>query len=519
MAFEDRDRLLARLETLEAVAQAGGGAERVAKRHQEGRLTARERIGQLLDAGSFVEMDAFVSHHCDDFGMEKQVVPGDGVVTGFGRIDGRAVFVYAQDFTVLGGSLGVAHARKICKIQDLAVKVGVPIIALNDSGGARIQEGVVALSGYAEIFLRNTLASGVIPQISAILGPCAGGAVYSPGITDFVLMAERGSHMFITGPDVIRTVTHAEVTKEALGGAATHARKSGVAHFVAPDEEGVLDLIRELLSYLPQNNASDAPVVPTQDPPDRVDATLDEVVPMESSRPYDIREVIGRVVDDGRFLEVHQYYAENIVCAFARLAGRTIGVVANQPAVLAGCLDMDAAVKAARFVRFCDAFNVPIVTFVDTPGFLPGTEQETGGIIRHGAKLVYAYAEATVPKLTVICRKAYGGAYIVMSSRHMRGDFNLAWPTAEIAVMGPDGAVNILDRREIEGAPDPDAARKERTDAYRERFANPYQAAEWGFVDAVIRPRDTRRYLASALATMADKRDTNPPRKHGNIPL
>ncbi len=519
MAFEDREKLLARLDALERQAQAGGGTERVTRRHQEGRLTAGERIAMLVDSGTFVEMDAFVSHHCDDFGMDRQVFPGDGVVTGFGRVDGRPVFVYAQDFTVLGGSLGVAHARKICKIQDLALKVGAPIIALNDSGGARIQEGVVSLAGYAEIFLRNTLASGVIPQISAILGPCAGGAVYSPGITDFVMMAERGSHMFITGPEVIRTVTAEEVTKEALGGASTHARKSGVAHFVAPDEEGVLDLIRELLSFLPQNNASDAPFMPTQDPPDRVDAAMDDIVPAESARPYDIRELIGRVVDDGRFLEVHQFHAENIVCALARLAGRTIGVVANQPAVLAGCLDIAASVKAARFVRFCDAFNIPLVTFVDTPGFLPGTDQETGGIIRHGAKLVYAYAEATVPKLTVICRKAYGGAYIVMSSRHMRGDFNLAYPTAEIAVMGPEGAVNILNRREIEAAPDPEAARRERVDAYRERFANPYQAAEWGYVDAVIRPRDTRRYLASALATMADKRDSNPPRKHGNIPL
>jgi propionyl-CoA carboxylase beta chain len=519
MAFDNRDRLLARLEALEAQAAAGGGTERIAKRHEDGKLTARERVDILLDPGSFLEMDAFVTHQCDDFGMDTQVVPGDGVITGFGRIGGRAVCVYAQDFTVLGGSLGVAHAGKICKVQDMALKVGIPIIGLNDSGGARIQEGGVALSGYAEIFLRNTLASGVIPQISAILGPCAGGAVYSPGITDFVLMAERGSHMFITGPDVIRTVTHEEVTKEALGGAALHARTSGVAHFVTPDEQGVLALIRELMTYLPQNNVSEPPVLPTQDPPDRADPALDEIVPTESSCPYDIREIISRVVDDGRYLEVHQFHAENIVCAFARLTGRTIGIVANQPAVLAGCLDIDASVKAARFVRFCDAFGIPLVTLVDTPGFLPGTDQESGGIIRHGAKLVYAYAEATVPKLTVICRKAYGGAYIVMSSRHMRGDFNLAYPTAEIAVMGSEGAVNILDRRAIDASSDPGAERKDRIDAYRERFANPYQAAEWGFVDAVIRPRDTRRYLASALATMGDKRDSNPPKKHGNIPL
>jgi propionyl-CoA carboxylase beta chain len=472
-----------------------------------------------MDPGSFVEMDKLVVHQCTNFAMADKRVPGDGVVTGFGRVDGRVVFAYAQDFTVFGGSLSAAHAHKITKIQDMALKVGAPFIGLNDSGGARIQEGVVSLGGYADIFLRNTLASGVIPQVSAILGPCAGGAVYSPGITDFVVMAESGSHMFITGPDVIRAVTSVEVTKEELGGAATHARRSGVAHFVAPDEDGALDQIRDLLSYLPSNNDEDPPFVATQDPPDRADPELDDVVPTESSQAYDIRDVIVRIVDEGRMLEVHEQYAENIVCALARMAGRTVGIVGNQPAVLAGCLDIAASVKAARFVRFCDAFNLPVVTLVDTPGFLPGTDQEEGGIIRHGAKLAYAYAEATVPKVTVITRKAYGGAYIVMSSRHMRGDLNLAWPTAEVAVMGPDGAVNIVFRKEIQSAPDPEAARAAAVADYRERFANPYTVAEVGFVDAVIRPRDTRRVITSALAMLANKRDANPPRKHGNIPL
>jgi len=519
MSREQRRQQLERLADLERRAQTGGGPERQQRRRAEGHLAARERLGLLLDPGSFVEMDAFVRHHCTDFGMETQDFPGDGVVAGFGRIDGRPVCVYSQDFTVLGGSLGVAHARKICKVQDMALKVGCPLIALNDSGGARIQEGVVSLSGYAEIFLRNTLASGVIPQVSAILGPCAGGAVYSPGITDFVVMTERGSHMFITGPDVIRTVTHEEVTKEELGGAAMHACRSGVAHFAAPDEEGALELIRELLSYLPQNNQSDPPRVATEDPADRVDPLLDEVVPIESQRPYDVREVIARVVDDARYLEVLPLHARNLVTAFARLAGRTIGVVANQPDHLAGCLDVDASVKGARFVRFCDAFHIPVVTLVDTPGFLPGVDQEAGGLIRHGAKLIYAYAEATVPKLTVILRKAYGGAYIVMSSRHMRGDLNLAWPSAEIAVMGPEAAIEVLHRKALQEAPDAEAARAALVEAYRERFASPYQAAEWGFVDAVVAPRDTRRYLATALQHLVEKRDSNPPKKHGNIPL
>ncbi len=519
MSFSERERILARLEALERRAEDGGGADKAAARRAEGRRTARDRLARLLDAGTFVEMDKLVVHQCTNFGMGDKRVPGDGVVTGFGRIDGRVVFVYAQDFTVFGGSLSAAHAHKITKVQDMALKVGAPIIGLNDSGGARIQEGVVSLGGYADIFLRNTLASGVIPQISAILGPCAGGAVYSPGITDFIVMAESGSHMFITGPEVIRAVTSTEVTKEELGGAAMHARRSGVAHFVAPDEDGALDAIRELLSYLPSNNDEDPPFVATQDPLDRADPELDDLVPTESNQPYDIRDAIVRIVDDGRMLEVHEQYAENIVCVLARMAGRPVGIVANQPAVLAGCLDIGASVKAARFVRFCDCFNLPVVTLVDTPGFLPGTDQELGGIIKHGAKLVYAYAEATVPKVTVICRKAYGGAYIVMSSRHMRGDLNLAWPTAEVAVMGPEGAVNIVFRKEIQSAEDPAAAREQAVASYRERFANPYTVAEVGFVDAVIRPRDTRRVITSALAMLSNKRDANPPRKHGNIPL
>jgi propionyl-CoA carboxylase beta chain len=519
MALDDREELLARLDELERQAEAGGGADRIRKRREAGQGSARDRLAHLLDPGSFVEMDKLVVHRCRDFGMDEKKPPGDGVVTGHGRINGRTVFVYAQDFTVFGGSLSSAHAGKITKIQDMALKTGVPVIGLNDSGGARIQEGVVSLGGYADIFLRNTLASGVIPQISAILGPCAGGAVYSPGITDFVVMAEKGSHMFITGPDVIRAVTHEEVTKEDLGGAAMHARRSGVAHFVAPDENGALDVIRELMSYLPSSNREPPPEVPTLDPVDRADEALEEVVPTNPSRPYDVREIIVRIVDDRRFLEVHEFHAENIVCALARFAGKTAGIVANQPAVLAGCLDIAASVKAARFVRFCDAFNIPLLTLVDTPGFLPGTDQEVGGIIKHGAKLVYAYAEATVPKVTVLLRKAYGGAYIVMSSRHMRGDVNLAYPTAEVAVMGPEGAVNIVFRKEIDEAPDHDAMRAEKVRAYRERFANPYTCAEVGFVDAVIRPRETRTQVIRALAMLAGKVDSNPPRKHGNIPL
>ncbi|MCS6799698.1 MAG: acyl-CoA carboxylase subunit beta [Myxococcota bacterium] len=508
-----------RLELLDRRALEGGGPERIERQHAAGKLTARERIDRLLDPGSFVEMDRLVVHRCADFGMESQKIPGDGVVTGHGRIDGRPVFVFAQDFTVFGGSLSSAYASKICKIMDLALKAGVPIIGLNDSGGARIQEGVESLAGYAEIFLRNTLASGVVPQISAIMGPCAGGAVYSPAITDFVLMVEGTSYMFITGPDVIRAVTHEEVTKEALGGAHTHATRSGVAHFACPDDESCLATIRTLLSYLPSNNCEDPPRVPCADPVDREDPQLDDVVPTDPTRPYDIREVIRRVVDHGHILEVHADYAQNIVCGFARVGGRSVGVVANQPAVLAGCLDIKASIKAARFVRFCDCFNVPLLTFVDVPGFLPGTDQEYGGIIVHGAKLLYAYCEATVPKITVITRKAYGGAYDVMSSKHIRGDFSFAYPTAEIAVMGPEGAVQIVYRREIEASSDPEATRRAFVEEYRRKFASPFKAAELGFVDEVIRPRHTRSRIARALELLAGKRDRNPPRKHGNIPL
>jgi len=519
MAFEERDAILKRLEEYERRALLGGGEDRIARQHQAGKWTARERIEALVDPGTFVEMDRLVTHRCHDFGMEKQRIPGDGVVTGFARIDGRVVFVFSQDFTVFGGSLSSAYARKIVKIMDLAMKVGAPVIGLNDSGGARIQEGVESLAGYADIFLRNTLASGVIPQISVIMGPCAGGAVYSPAITDFIVMVERTSHMFITGPEVIRAVTHEEVSKEELGGALTHARRSGVAHFVAPDDASSLALVRDLLSYLPSNNAQDPPALAGSDPPDRTDPALDDIVPTSPEKPYDIRDILLRVVDDARFLEVHAQYAENIVVGFARFAGRPVGVVANQPAVLAGCLDIAASVKAARFVRFCDAFNIPLVTFVDVPGFLPGTAQEYGGIIRHGAKLLYAFAEATVPKVTIITRKAYGGAYDVMSSKHIRADINLAYPTAEVAVMGPDGAVNIVFRRELEKAADRAAAMAEYVREYRERFANPFTVAELGYVDAVIRPSETRRQICEALAMLSNKRDSNPPRKHGNIPL
>ncbi len=519
MAFEERERILRKLEEYERLAELGGGEERIARQHQAGKKTARERIVALVDPGTFVEMDKYVTHRCHDFGMEKQRIPGDGVVTGHGRVDGRPVFVFAQDFTVFGGSLSAAYARKIVKIMDLAMKVGAPVIGLNDSGGARIQEGVESLAGYADIFLRNTLASGVIPQISVIMGPCAGGAVYSPAITDFIVMVEGTSHMFITGPEVIRAVTHEEVTKEDLGGALTHARRSGVAHFVAPNDDASLALVRDLLSYLPSNNAEDPPLAPCSDPEDRVDDSLEDIVPTSPEKPYDIRDIVTRVTDDGRFLEVHAQYAENIVVGFARFAGRPVGVVANQPAVLAGCLDIAASVKAARFVRFCDAFNLPLVTFVDVPGFLPGTAQEYGGIIRHGAKLLYAFAEATVPKVTIITRKAYGGAYDVMSSKHIRADVNLAYPTAEVAVMGPEGAVNIVFRRELERATDRDAALAEYVRQYRERFANPFTVAELGYVDAVIRPQDTRIHICRALRMLANKRDSNPPRKHGNIPL
>jgi propionyl-CoA carboxylase beta chain len=501
-----------------ADARKGGGDARVAKQHAAGKLTARERIETLLDPGSFEELDALVIHRCNDFGMEHQRIPGDGVVTGHGRIDGRPVFVFSQDFTVFGGSLSETFAAKVCKVMDLAMKAGCPVIGLNDSGGARIQEGVVSLAGYADIFLRNTLASGVVPQISLIMGPCAGGAVYSPAITDFTIMVRDTSYMFITGPDVIRTVTHEEVTKEALGGAMTHNAKSGVAHFAAADDRDALMLAREMLSYLPSNNMEDPAEKPTDDPDDRADVMLNSIVPASSNQAYDIKKVIGSVVDEGRFLEVHEHFAKNLVVGFARLSGRSVGIVANQPAVLAGCLDIDASVKGARFVRFCDCFNVPLVVFEDVPGFLPGTEQEFHGIILHGAKLLYAFAEATVPKVTVITRKAYGGAYCVMASKHIRADFNYAWPSAAIAVMGAEGAVNIIHRGQRSEAGS-EAARAERVEEYQNKFENPYVAAERGYVDEVIEPALTRRKLISALRLLRHKRDANPPRKHGNIPL
>jgi propionyl-CoA carboxylase beta chain len=512
---DSRDELARR----NAAALAGGGAERVARQHADGKGTARERLDALLDPGSFVETDRLKTHRCTDFGMGERTVPGDGVVTGYGTIDGRQVFVYAQDFTVFGGSLSGVMAEKICKVMDLAMKTGAPIIGLCDSGGARIQEGVVSLAGYADIFLRNVMASGVVPQLSLIMGPCAGGAVYSPATTDFVFMVQGSGYMFITGPDVIRTVTHEEVSKEELGGADTHNQKSGVAHFAAETEADALAMVRELLSFLPPNNLDDPPPGPTDDPPDRRDPALATLVPANPNRAYDMRAVVTAIVDDAHFFEVQRDYARNVLVGFARLGGRPVGIVANQPAFLAGCLDIDASVKAARFVRFCDCFNVPIVTFVDVPGFLPGTAQEFGGIIRHGAKLLYAYCEATVPKLTVITRKAYGGAYIVMSSKHIRGDVNLTWPAAEIAVMGPEGAVNVVFRGEIDAAGD-GAAEKERLVAeYRRTFANPYKAAELGYVDEVIAPEDTRPRLIAALRMLATKRDRNPPKKHGNIPL
>jgi propionyl-CoA carboxylase beta chain len=500
-------------------AELAGGEERIQRQHKAGKKTARERIELLVDKGSFAEADKLVVHQCRDFGMEEQKIPSDGVVTGSGRIHGRPVFVFAQDFTVFGGSLSETYARKICKIMDLAVKVGAPIIGLNDSGGARIQEGVVSLAGYADIFLRNTLASGVIPQISAVMGPCAGGAVYSPAITDFVFMVKNSSYMFVTGPDVIKAVTHEEVTFEELGGATTHAATSGVAHFAAETEDECLALIRELLTFLPQNNMGDPPICQTLDPPDRVDESLQTIVPDQPNKPYDIKEIIRTILDDAHFLEVHADYAPNIAVGFGRLGGRPVGIVANQPAHLAGCLDINASLKGARFVRFCDCFNIPLVTFEDVPGFLPGTGQEYGGIIKHGAKLLYAYCEATVPKLTVITRKAYGGAYCVMSSKHIRGDANFAYPTAEIAVMGPEGAVNILYRRELERAADPATFREEKIREYREKLANPYVAAERGYIDEVIEPKDSRRKLIQALEGLHTKRDQNPPKKHGNIPL
>jgi propionyl-CoA carboxylase beta chain len=513
------DEKLDELERRTREALLGGGEERIRRRHAEGRLTARERVDRLLDPGSFVELDRFKTHRCTDFGMEERKIPGDGVVTGHGTIDGRLVFVFSQDFTVFGGSLSGAFAEKVCKVMDLAMKAGAPVIGLNDSGGARIQEGVVSLAGYADIFLRNVLASGVVPQISVIMGPCAGGAVYSPAMTDFILMVKRVGHMFITGPDVIRTVTREEVTQEELGGADTHNQRSGVAHFEAEDEAGALAMVRELLSFLPSNNLDDPPAVQSADDPNRRDPALATLVPDNPNKPYDMHRVIRAVVDDGHFFEVHAAFARNILCGFARLGGRPVGIVANQPAFLAGCLDIDASVKAGRFVRFCDCFNLPLVTFVDVPGFLPGTSQEFGGIIKHGAKLLYAYCEATVPKVTVITRKAYGGAYIVMSSKHLRGDVNLAYATAEIAVMGPDGAVSIVFRNEIEQATDREATRRRLVEEYRGTFASPFRAAELGYVDEVIRPEDTRPRLIGALEMLRHKRDRNPPRKHGNIPL
>ncbi|HEX4576486.1 MAG TPA: acyl-CoA carboxylase subunit beta [Edaphobacter sp.] len=536
---DNHQRNLAELAARNAIAEEGGGAERRERERKAGKLSARERIDFLLDEGTFEETDKFVTHRATDFGMAEQRVPGDGFITGYGRVHGRVVFVFAQDFTVFGGSLSEANAAKIVKIMDMAMRVGAPIVGLNDSGGARIQEGVVSLAGYTDIFLRNTLASGVVPQISAILGPCAGGAVYSPAITDFTLMTEKTSYMFVTGPDVIKTVTHEDVTKDALGGAVTHNEISGVAHFMAHDDQECLATVRELLSFLPSNNLDDAPRKATQDDPVRADVALDTIVPTESNQPYDMVDVIARVVDDGYFFQVQEHFARNIVVGFARMAGRTVGIVANQPAFLAGVLDINASVKGARFVRFCDAFNIPLITFEDVPGFMPGIQQEHGGIIRHGAKLLYAFAEATVPKLTVITRKAYGGAYCVMSSKHLRTDVNLAWPTAEIAVMGPEGAVNIVYKRELDLVvrraeamwPQGKAfteeeklavlaeARKEKVEEFRERFANPYVAAERGYIDAVIRPSETRRRLNAALDMLATKRDKNPAKKHGNIPL
>lgn len=502
-----------------AAAELGGGEARLEKQRTSGKLTARERIDFFLDEGTFEEFDKFVSHRSTDFGLEKQKFPGDGVVTGHGLVDGREVFVFAQDFTVFGGSLSETHAQKICKVMDLAMKVGAPVIGLNDSGGARIQEGVVSLGGYADIFLRNTMASGVIPQISCILGPCAGGAVYSPAITDFNVMVKDTSYMFITGPDVIKTVTHEDVTKDELGGAMTHNSKSGVAHFAADSDEHALRITRELLSFIPSNNMEKAPFVPTNDPIDRADSDLNTVVPESANQPYDIRDVICKVVDDGYFFETQEHFAANIVVGFARLGGHSVGIVANQPAFLAGVLDIDASVKAARFVRFCDAFNIPLITFEDVPGFLPGVNQEHHGIIRHGAKLLYAFAEATVPKITVITRKAYGGAYCVMASKHIRTDINFAYPTAEIAVMGSEGAVGVLYKKELLETTNPEETRQRIVNEFNEKFANPYVAAERGFIDEVIEPKMTRPKLIRALNLLQNKRDTNPPKKHGNIPL
>jgi len=510
---------LKELQELHRKAEEGGGAERRKKQHESSKLTARERIHFLLDEGSFEETDKFVEHRCSDFGMEKQKIPGDGVVTGYGRIDGRPVFVFSQDFTVFGGSLSETVAEKICKVMDLAMKVGAPIIGLNDSGGARIQEGVTSLGGYADIFLRNTIASGVVPQISAIMGPCAGGAVYSPAITDFVVMVKGTSYMFVTGPDVIKTVTHEEVTMDELGGAMTHNTTSGVAHFAAADDGECLETIRELLSFLPSNNMEDPPRRPAADSWNRTDEKLNAIVPLDPNQGYDMKDIIKSVADNHYFFEVHSHFAKNIVVGFARLDGFPVGIVANQPNCLAGTLDISASVKGARFVRFCDAFNIPLITFEDVPGFLPGTSQEYGGIIRHGAKLLFAYAEATVPKITVITRKSYGGAYCVMASKHLRTDLNYAFPTAEIAVMGPEGAINILYRNTLKNAQNPDELRAEKVREYRDKFASPYIAAQRGFIDEIIEPRVTRAKLITGLRMLQNKKDTIPPKKHGNIPL
>ena len=514
----NEDRLL-RLDQMRAEALLGGGATRIERQHAAGKLTARERLDLLLDPGSFIELDAFVTHRATEFGLAENHILGDGVVTGHGSIDGRLVFVFSQDFTVFGGSLSEAYAEKICKIMDLAMKVGAPVIGLNDSGGARIQEGVASLGGYAEIFLRNVLASGVVPQISVVMGPCAGGAVYSPAITDFTIMVEGSSYMFVTGPNVVKTVTHEEVDAEFLGGASTHTTRSGVAHLAARDEAEALEAVRQILAHLPQNNLADPPRIDVRDPVDRMDAALDRVVPDDPRTPYDMHEVLRGVVDDGDFLEIQPGWAQNIIVGFARLGGRSVGIVAQQPAILAGALDIDASIKAARFVRTCDCFNVPVVTFVDVPGFMPGVGQEHGGIIKQGAKLLYAYCEATVPKLTVITRKAYGGAYDVMSSKHIRGDMNFAWPTAEIAVMGAAGAVGVIFKDAIAEAQDPAAEQAKLVSAYESEFANPYVAAGRGYVDDVIKPSETRPRLIRALEMLAGKRDRNPPKKHGNIPL
>ncbi len=507
------------LRLLKAKALLGGGQDRIDKHHGKGKYTARERIVKLLDPGTFVELDAFVMHRCTDFNMEKKRILGDGVVTGYGRITGRLVYIFSQDFTVFGGSLGEMFAEKICKVMDLALKNGAPVIGFNDSGGARIQEGVVSLGGYAEIFFRNVMSSGVIPQISAIMGPCAGGAVYSPAMTDFIMMVDNTSHMFITGPEVIKTVTGEDVTFEALGGAMTHNTKSGVAHFVAKDENDCINMIKKLLSYMPQNNLETTPHVDTTDDPNRMDEKLKTIIPTDPNQPYDMRDVVKCIIDNGEFFEVHPYWAKNLIIGFARLNGYAIGVVGNQPNQLAGTLDIKSSIKGARFVRFCDAFNIPLLTFVDVPGFLPGINQEYGGIIRNGSKLLYAFCEATVPKMTVITRKAYGGAYDVMCSKHIRADINLAWPTSEIAVMGPDGAVNIVFRKELAGAEDKKKKHEELVTEYRKKFASPYHAAERGYIDDVIEPQETRPRLINALGTLLGKREPRPKKKHGNIPL